>query len=122
MMDPSYPSLSKAVADSVLWRTGAAAVALLAAAWSSSSAARMVAATRDRFDRPSMAWTITVGGLLCLLLQPAIPAYIRSGLPWFWPLTAIAVAAVCAANVRALEKAWPHSLLARLVTERRPHR
>lgn len=121
MIDPAFPALSKALADSALWRGGAAIVSVMTAAWPSSVAARVTASLRNKVDRSTAAGIIAIGVALCALLQPAIPAYVRPGMPWIIPVAAIAIAALIASSGRAIDDAWPHSRLARLIAGR-PHR
>lgn len=119
MIDPVYPALSHAIATSVLWRAGSAAVAGMARAWPTSLAARACTYLRQRVDGPASAWMAAIGITLCLLIQPLIPAYVRPGMPKMWPLATIAIALVAATGGRAISEAWPHSRLARLFAQRR---
>jgi hypothetical protein len=114
MIDPAYPALSTALVHSLLWRTGAAAVAALAMAWPSSAAARTLTALRDARSTTVIASIAALAWALWMLLQQAVPLYVRPGLPVMWPLAAIAIIVIVAMNGRALERAWPHSRLARL--------
>jgi hypothetical protein len=122
VIDPAFPALSKAIDGSLLWRCATAAAEAIDNAWTSSLTARAIAPVREIWNRSLIAWTIAIGGALCLLLQPAIPAYVRPGLPWMWPLAAIAIAVVVATSRRALEGAWPHSSTARMFAQRRQDR
>ena len=118
MIDPAYPALSKSLTGSLLWRAGTAMVDAVVLAWPSSVVGRVSASVRHTTDTSMVASIAALGGVLCVLLQQAVPQYIRPGLPWMWPLAAIATAAIVAVNGRAFERAWPHSRLARLVTRR----
>lgn len=122
MIDPGYPALSAALSASMLWRAGAAVAEGIARAWPSSFVVTVSAPIRKTLDRSLIAWVVALGGALCLLLQPAIPEYVRPGLPRAWQAAAIVVAVIVAMNGRAIEEAWPHSRLARLFAHRRPQR
>jgi hypothetical protein len=118
MIDPAYPALSNALVHSLLWRSGAAAFSALAIAWPSSAAARILTALREARSTSVLASIAALAWALWMLLQQAVPLYIRPGLPVMWPLAALAVIVIVAINGRALERAWPHSRLARLFSRR----
>lgn len=118
MIDSRFPALSTTIVASVLWRTGGALATALANAWPASSTARLLEFFRAAMTPGSFAAIAAIAVTLWMLLQRMIPEYVRSILPWFWPVAVAATAAVLAMNARAVARAWPASAAARLFTPR----
>lgn len=113
MIDSRFPALSNAIVNSALWRAGEAVADAITRAWLNSATARIVA-TAGGVARVSTAASIGVlAGVVALAAQFAMPIYVRSGLPVFWPLTAIGALMIVALAASAFERAWPHSAIAR---------
>ena len=122
MIDPRYPGLSTAIVHSILWRSGAAVVGAFANAWPASRTATAVGASARLRGLFSIASIAAVAGAIALVVQLAIPAYVRSGLPLMWPIAAIILLAIVAVWAKAFERAWPYSQIARLSTTSRSPR
>lgn len=113
MIDSRFPALSNAIVDSRLWRAGDAVTDAVNRAWLHSATARLAALLR-RVSRLSTIAVIGVaGGIVALAAQSRLPVYVRSGLPIIWSITAIIALAIVALSASALERAWPHSAIAR---------
>lgn len=119
MIDPAFPALSNAMANSMLWRAGSGLIDALATAWRDSATQRTIAAARPLTNVRTVAWIAAIGGVAALAAQSLVPAYVRPGLPLMWPATAIIIAAAVALGAAAFQRAWPQSRLARLVLPRR---
>lgn len=117
MIDAHYPSLSRVLSHSLLWRLAEACVDTIGAAWRSSRTARL-AATVARLGQPrSLVLVCAIGGALALAAQLAIPVYVRSGLPIAWPLTAVLLVIAVAIFPAAFERAWSRSAMARMLSK-----
>lgn len=115
MIDPRYPALSMTIVNSLLWRAGAALTEAFARAWPSSRAAAQATAVRRLGGVSSVAFIAAAAVAAATAIQLAVPAYVRSGLPIMWPLTAIVVLIIVAVWSKSFQHAWPHSRLARLL-------
>jgi hypothetical protein len=119
MIDSNYPALSRAIADSILWRTSRSLVRMFTRAWPNSSTARLMAAASPLPGLRQIAWIAVFAATAALAAQFTMPVYVRSGLPVMWPLTAITLMVIVAVSANAFERAWPHSVVARVLTPRR---
>ena len=117
MIDVNYPSLSRVLSGSLLWRLAAAGIDTIAAAWRCSGTARLAAALAPLGHSRSLVLTCAIAGALALAAQLAIPIYVRSGLPIAWPLTAVLLMIAVAIFPAAFERAWPRSAMARMLSK-----
>jgi hypothetical protein len=115
MIDIQYPALSRVLAGSVLWRCGVRLSLLAAAAWHGSHTARLTGQLVQSATTGGIAAIVAIAGTVALVAQPALPQYVRSGLPLAWPLAAVTLAIIVALQPSAFERAWTHSVLARRV-------
>jgi len=122
MIDPRYPGLSTAIVHSILWRAGAAVVDAFANAWPASRTATAAAATAPLRGLVNIASIAAVAGAIALVMQVAIPSYVRSGMPLMWPIAALILLTIVAVWAKAFERAWPYSRIARLSTTSRSPR
>jgi peptidoglycan/LPS O-acetylase OafA/YrhL len=117
VIDANYPSLSRVLSDSLLWRLAEAGVDAIAAAWRSSRSARLTTVL-GRLSHPrSLVLVCAIAGALALAAQLAIPTYVRSGLPIVWPLTAVLLVIAVAIVPSSFERAWPRSAMARMLSK-----
>ena len=117
MIDANYPSLSRALSGSLLWRLAAGGADAARAAWRSSATARLAAALAPLGQPRSLALVVAIAGVLALAAQFAVPASVRSGLPIAWPATAVLAVIGVALIPAAFERAWPRSAMARLISK-----
>lgn len=116
MIDSQYPGLSRALTDSLLWRSVLLCADTVVAAWRSSRTADLFRAMSNLATLRSVAIIGAVAGVVALTAQLIIPAYVRSGLPFAWPLTFVALLIVLAMWPSEFERAWRQSRIARLFT------
>ena len=114
MIDPRYPSLSRALSDSLLWRSLVSLAGMVSAAWIDSRTRRLTDGSAGLLTMRSIAMIGAIGGALALAAQFLVPSYVRSGLPMAWPLTAVVLLTVLAIWPAAFERAWPDSAFGRL--------
>jgi CBS-domain-containing membrane protein len=117
VIDANYPSLSRVLSRSLLWRLACAGVDLIAAAWRSSQTARLASGIARLSHPRSLVLVCAIAGALALAAQLAIPTYVRSGLPIAWPLTAVLLVIAAAIFPAAFERAWPRSTMARMLSK-----
>lgn len=111
MIDANFPSLSRAVSTSLLGRSVAAAGASISTAWASSHTRQWMGAVDGILDVRGIALLACTAGAIATIAQMAIPVYVRSSLPIFWPITAVLAAAVIAIWPEPFTRAWSHSFL-----------
>jgi CBS-domain-containing membrane protein len=117
VIDANYPSLSRVLSDSLLWRLAAAGIDVIDAAWRSSRTARLATALARLSHTRSLMLVCAIAGALAVAAQLAIPTYVRSGLPIAWPLTAVLLVSAAAIFPAAFERAWPRSAMARMLSK-----
>lgn len=113
MIDPRFPGLSNAIVNSGLWSAGATVADAVNRAWLHSATARLATSLRSALHLSMLAWIGVFAGVMALAAQFAVPVYVRPGLPIIWPIAAIIGLAFVARSAPALERAWPHSAIAR---------
>jgi hypothetical protein len=122
MIDPRYPGLSTAIVQSILWRVGAAAIDAFAKAWPASRTATAISGIARLRGLFNIALIAAAAGAIALVMQLAIPSYVRSGLPLMWPIAAIILLAIVGVWAKAFERAWKFSQVARWSTTSRSPR
>ena len=119
MIDANYPSLSRAIASSWLWAIATAAADAIAAAWSTSVTKRWLGDASSLWNVATISRMLLIAAVVSTLVQFAIPAYVRSGLPIAWPLTLLALMTAIATWPSAFERAWRRSAITRMLST--PH-
>lgn len=117
----TYTALVDEARESVLWRIVAAGVRSYRRAWPQSAVAGLgiqlaAAVTSTPWQRLRItAGTVAVALWTGVVAGGLAPEYARTSLPWFWQAAAAVGASVVAIYAPAYVRAWPHSVLARLL-------
>lgn len=114
MIDANYPSLSRAIAHSQLWRMATGIARAWETAWQASFTAAMFSALAKLRQTRRIAIITAIAMLLSVAARRLVPVYVRPGLPVLWPLALIALLIVIAVWPSAFERAWGGSMLARM--------
>lgn len=118
MIDRNYPALSRAISASLLWAFVTTVADATERAWTTSASRRAIVRAGDGWDVRTFALLAAIACSVSLAAQALIPAYVRSGLPVFWPLLLIALLVAIAVWPAVFQRAWTGSTVARLIKVR----
>ncbi|HYE87791.1 MAG TPA: hypothetical protein VEA16_15615 [Vicinamibacterales bacterium] len=118
MIDVNYPSLSRALSGSLLWRATVSSAAFVVAEWEASRVRQWMFAAARLLDLRIIAVVASIAGAIALAAQFVMPVYVRSSLPIGWAVTALLATAVVAIWPEEFQRAWPRSFLRSLSRRR----